>query len=130
MTEKFELYKCSVCGNLVQVLLNGAGELVCCGQNMELLQPKNSESDETLNEKHTPEIVDKGDIREIRMDKHPMMPEHYIMFVEAFSKNKNEAQIKYFHPEEAVVMDTKIKDLSAVSYCNIHGLYNDNQKEE
>ena len=131
MTEKFQLYKCNICGNLVEVLLSGAGELVCCGQNMELLHPKNSESDEMLSEKHSPVIEYNNGTREIRIDKHPMIPEHYIMFIECFSEDKNEAQIKYFYPEEQAVMQTNITDenLSAVSYCNIHGLYKDNKKE-
>ena len=47
MTEKLSLYKCSVCGNLVQVILSGGGELVCCGKPMTLLEPKNN-SDEML----------------------------------------------------------------------------------
>ena len=46
MTEKLELYKCSVCGNLVQVLLNGVGELNCCGQPMELLLAHHEENSE------------------------------------------------------------------------------------
>ena len=55
MTEKLELYKCSICGNLVQVLLSGVGELVCCNQPMEKLCPKINEDNE-LSEKHIPVI--------------------------------------------------------------------------
>ena len=131
MTEKFELYKCSVCGNLVQVLLTGTGELVCCGQNMEYVRAKNSQSDEMLNEKHTPVIENLDGIRTVHIGEHPMIPEHYIMFLECFSEDKNEAQIKYFYSNEDVVMKTNMQDenLSAISYCNIHGLYESSKEE-
>ena len=131
MTEKFELYKCSVCGNLVQILLAGAGGLVCCGQSMEQVKAKNSQSDEMLNEKHTPVIENSDGIRTVHIGEHPMIPEHYIMFLECFSEDKNEAQIKYFYPNEEVVMKTNIQggSLSAISYCNIHGLYESSKEE-
>ncbi|MCD8377306.1 MAG: desulfoferrodoxin FeS4 iron-binding domain-containing protein [Candidatus Gastranaerophilales bacterium] len=133
MTEKFELYKCNVCGNLVEVRLSGVGVLVCCGEPMELVRAKNTHDDEGLSEKHSPVIGFGSDSnREIRVIKHPMINEHYIMFVECISQDKNEAKIKYFYPEQEVIMRTDITDenLSARSYCNIHGLYNDNEKEE
>ena len=65
MTEKLELYKCNICGNLVQVILNGEGELVCCGQPMEHLIPQgvnegvNKEVNNPLTEKHTPAIEER-----------------------------------------------------------------------
>ena len=132
MTEKFELYKCSICGNLVEVMLTGAGELVCCGQKMELLKIQNAQNDEQLTEKHSPVIWHNNGISEIRTGPHPMIPEHYIMFTECFSEDKNEAQIKYFYPNDNPIMQTNIKDkhLSAISYCNIHGLYDDTKKKE
>ena len=59
MTEKLELYKCNICGNLVQVLLNGVGELVCCGEAMEKLEAKYEENNE-LGEKHVPKIAEEN----------------------------------------------------------------------
>ena len=56
MTEKLELYKCAVCGNIVEVVLSGAGELVCCGEAMEKLEPKTDELDDALKEKHIPVV--------------------------------------------------------------------------
>ena len=60
MTEKLELYKCNICGNLIQVLIPGIGELVCCGQPMEKLISKTNENNE-LSEKHVPIIEDENE---------------------------------------------------------------------
>ena len=57
--EKLEIYKCHVCGNIVQVLLNGMGELVCCGENMKHLEPQFEENE--LGEKHVPQIIEEND---------------------------------------------------------------------
>ena len=38
MTKRLQIYKCEVCGNIVEVLHEGVGELVCCNQPMKLMQ--------------------------------------------------------------------------------------------
>lgn len=133
MTEKFEIYKCNVCGNLVQVLLNGVGELVCCGEKMELISPHNQENDNGMSEKHSPTIttIDEN-TKEIKVENHPMTDEHYIMFVEYWSQDKNKMQMQFFKPEEKATMKTNIKcnNPTAISYCNIHGMYTNNRKGE
>lgn len=125
MTKKLELYKCNICGNIVEVLFSGIGELVCCGEAMEHLTPKNSDSDIALTEKHTPEIktYDEGTI--ISVLNHPMEKEHYITLIQSESENKNEVHIKYFYPDDKAEMSLpEIKNITnAISYCNIHGLY-------
>ena len=131
MTKKLELYKCNVCGNLVQVLLSGVGELVCCGETMKLITSKNSNNDIELTEKHSPvfEQEDNGEII-VKVVKHPMVNEHYIMFVETISATQDEIKINYFYPENEVIMKSCIdNNQTAQSYCNIHGLYV-TQKEE
>ena len=55
MTEKLQLYRCNICNNLVEVLIEGKGELVCCGQPMELITEHESDVKE-LNDKHVPVI--------------------------------------------------------------------------
>lgn len=133
MTNKLELYKCNICGNIVEVLVPGAGELVCCGEAMKLITPKNSDDDKMLTEKHTPviEFIEDNKVK-ISVANHPMIEEHYIMFIETISSDKNELKIKYFHPNEMAVMTSDIEDKNqqARSYCNIHGLYVSNNKEE
>ena len=82
-------YKCSICGNLVQVFLNGKGELVCCGEKMQHLIPNTAESDANLSEKHIPIIEQEEDKKYVRLKLHPMIPEHYIQFIEVYPKDKS-----------------------------------------
>jgi len=124
MTKKLEIYKCSVCGNVVQVLLPGMEALVCCGEKMQHLAIQNSNDERT--EIHSPLLTKtkNGEI-EVSVKKHPMERNHFINFIETISEDQNEVRIKYFIPcGEAVlnVPDTK-KPFTARSYCNIHGVY-------
>ena len=132
MTEKLEFYYCKLCGNLVQVLEEGAGELVCCGENMEHLVPQYEENE--LGEKHVPEIVtehegcETGMCREVKYVKlphHPMTKEHYIQFIEAQSKDKKYLYLKFLQPDEKAEFDiTNFEGESdAFEFCNIHGLW-------
>lgn len=129
MTEKLEIYKCNVCGNVVQVLLSGAGNLVCCGQNMEGLTPQYSENDE-LAEKHVPviETDEKGKI--VRLKSHPMIQEHYIQFIEVYSKDKKCVAIKFLEPNEIAEfrVESNLEDFDALELCNIHGLWKNNNQ--
>ena len=126
MTQKLELYKCNICGNIVEVVLSGEGELVCCGQPMELLAEKDY-SDEMLQEKHVPVIKMEEDNIEVRVGAvpHPMTEEHYIQFIEAYSKDKRYVKRKYLFPNEEPVLKLKCdcKDTMARELCNIHGLW-------
>lgn len=127
MTEKLELYRCAVCGNLVQVILNGAGELVCCGQLMEHLVPQKNEDSE-LAEKHVPLIEQEGNKRFVKLKYHPMLPEHYIQFIEVYTKDKTRLYLKYFEPNEAAECDITHfeENIEALEHCNIHGLWANN----
>lgn len=132
MTEKLEIYKCSICGNIVQVLMTGEGELVCCGEKMEHLEAQYEENE--LGEKHVPEIItawdgcDSGMCNErkfVILDKHPMLPEHYIQFIEVYKKDKSEVRIKYFNPNEKA--EYEVSDIRGTietrEHCNVHGLW-------
>lgn len=125
MTKKLELYKCNVCGNLVQVLLAGEGELVCCGEPMKLMAQQNSEADAQLTEKHTPVIYADGVETKVTVSEHPMVESHYIMFLQTISNDKDEICTKFLYPGSDAVMlvEGVNKDITAQSYCNIHGLY-------
>lgn len=124
MTEKLELYKCHICGNLVQVILNGNGELVCCGQPMEHLVPHQEESNE-LSEKHTPVIEGEEGRRFVRLKYHPMIPEHYIQFIEVYPKDKSTLHLKYLNPGDIAEFNITgfEEDVEALELCNIHGLW-------
>ncbi len=124
MTEKLELYKCEICGNLVQVLLSGVGELVCCGQPMKKLDAKFEENNE-LAEKHAPLIVEENDKKYVRLLNHPMTAEHYIQFIEVYNKDKSYFCLKYLKPEDLAEFEITSygENLEALEYCNIHGLW-------
>ena len=124
MTEKLEIYKCHICGNLIQVILSGVGELVCCGQPMEHLIPHKEEGNE-LAEKHTPVIEQEENSRFVRLKYHPMIPEHYIQFIEVYPKDKSRLYLKYLNPNEPAEFEiTHFEEImDALEYCNIHGLW-------
>ncbi len=126
MTEKLELYKCDICGNLVQVILPGVGELVCCGEAMRLLKAQTKEEGKT--EKHVPVFIKDNEGKDtviVGSTPHPMEESHYIMFIETISEDKDNLQLKYLHPgEEAkMVVEYKVGKTCALELCNIHGLW-------
>ena len=94
-TEKLQLYKCEICGNLVQVILNGAGELVCCNQPMTLQIPQHDKSE--LGEKHAPKTEFRDDKKFVQVISHPMIPEHYIQFIEVLDKDNKEVIVNNQH---------------------------------
>ena len=130
MTVKLQIYKCSICGSLVQVLLEGEGNLVCCGQEMELMGIQYDTNE--LGEKHTPKVELKDGKKFVNVIGHPMSEEHYIQFIETYTKDKNELHLKFFYPNEVPEMEAGLKndDFNSVEYCNIHKLWGDNRMLE
>ena len=127
MTLKLQIYKCNVCGNIVQILQEGDGNLVCCGEEMELMSIQ-YDADE-LGEKHKPKTVIKDREKYVNVIGHPMSKEHYIQFIETFTDDKNELHLKFFTPNEVPEMNIDFfgdKKVSTVEYCNIHHLWGDN----
>ena len=126
MTERLDLYKCNLCGNLIEVVLSGDGELVCCGKPMEYLEAKTNDSDYA--EKHVPvfsDTVDDGVEIRVGSQLHPMLNEHYIQFIEAISEDKNKLCRQYFTPQNPpiMVLKEKVGIQKAREFCNIHGLW-------
>jgi len=122
MTERLEIYKCEVCGNIVEVLHSGKGQLVCCGQPMKLLEEKTEEQGK---EKHLPvtEKTDKGINVKIGSVLHPMEEKHYIAWMEVVMKDG--VTRKFLNPKEApkAAFDIEGDILRVRAYCNIHGLW-------
>jgi len=120
--ETKQVYRCNVCGNIVEVLHVGGGELVCCDQPMELLEEKNE--DEGL-EKHVPiiEKTDEGVKVKVGTTAHPMKDEHYIEWIEVI--DNNDLIIKFLKPGEVpeAEFETSSDDVRARAYCNVHGLW-------
>jgi len=126
MTEKLNLYKCEICGNLVEVVIPGDGELVCCGKPMVYLEAK--KNDEMAGEKHVPVFThtdEGGLVIKIGAEPHPMIPEHYIMFIESISPDKNCVHRHYLYAGEApeMILEQYKNKIIAREYCNIHGLW-------
>lgn len=122
MAEKFQIYKCSVCGNIVEVVHGGAGELVCCGQSMELLDEKTADA---ATEKHVPVIekIDGGYKVKVGSVPHPMEEKHYIEWIELLADGKAYRQfLKPGMPPEAV-FNIQADSITAREHCNIHGLW-------
>ena len=124
MTERLDLYRCEICGNLVQVIIAGGGELVCCGQPMELDKGKTQEE---MQEKHIPVFISENgtDIVQVGTVLHPMNDDHYIMFIETISEDKNCVHLQYLHPgqEAKMLLEKKIGKMKAIEFCNLHGLW-------
>jgi len=123
MTRQLQVYKCDVCGNIVEVLESGAGELVCCGEPMTLQQEK---TEDAATEKHVPYIekVDGGvKVRIGRNAAHPMDQKHYIQWIELLADDR--ACRQFLKPGDApeAVFNVTGEDLSAREFCNIHGLW-------
>lgn len=128
-TEKLQLYKCEVCGNLVQVILSGAGELVCCGQPMKLQSIHHDKSE--TGEKHAPIVEFRENDRFVQVKSHPMLPEHYIQFIEIYKKDKSELHLKYLNPGDIAEFNITClpEEIDAIEFCNIHGLWGENKND-
>ena len=122
MAEKLQVYKCDVCGNIVEVLHGGAGELVCCGQPMALLTENTVDA---AKEKHVP-VIEKiaGGIKvKIGEVAHPMEDKHYIQWIEIIADGK--AYRQFLNPGEApeATFNIEADQVTAREYCNLHGLW-------
>lgn len=121
MTKKLQIYKCEICGNIVEVLHAGKGELVCCGQPMKLMEEKVQEEGA---EKHLPVVEKLKDriIVKVGSVQHPMEDKHYIEWIEVIGEK--ESFRKFFMPGSAPEVEFPVAKLKEVrTYCNIHGLW-------
>jgi superoxide reductase len=129
MTLKLQIYKCAVCGNLVQILQEGDGNLVCCGEEMKLMGIQYDVNE--LGEKHTPKIEIKEGKKFVNVIGHPMTNEHYIQFIETYTKDKNELHLKFFKPGDVPETESKLEGaFNSIEFCNIHNLWGDNKMLE
>jgi len=122
MTKLFDVYKCSVCGNIIKVVHASGGTLVCCGQPMVLQQEKTADAGK---EKHVP-VVEKtatGIIVKIGSVPHPMEEKHYIEWVEV--RTGENVYIRGFKPNEKPEAEFPVTDTNVKvrAFCNVHGLW-------
>lgn len=120
MLKNGQIFKCSICGNIVELLHAGGGQLVCCGLPMELQEENTVEA--SL-EKHIPVIEEREGSWIIKVGSvaHPMEETHYIEWIEA--ETAMGVCKKFLKPGDAPEMKIDEKVLSARAYCNLHGLW-------
>ena len=128
MSEDLYLYKCNICGNIIEVAVDGGGQLVCCGEEMEKLKAQHQD---IYAEKHVPSVHFEGDLHQqmvfitIGEVEHPMTEEHHIQFIEAYSKDGVYIKRKRLKPHEKPELHFQCSssDMIVRAYCNIHGLW-------
>ena len=122
MTKVHEVYRCNVCGNIVEVLHIGKGTLVCCGEDMELMVPQTADEGK---EKHVPVIIQKGDDVVIKVGEvaHPMVEKHFIEWIEIIADQTSCRKFLAAGDEPQASFCVQAKSLQARVYCNIHGLW-------
>jgi superoxide reductase len=130
MAKQNQIYKCNTCGNIIEILHAEAGQLVCCGQPMELLKEKNG--DEGL-EKHVPVIEElsanvcqgkDGFKVKVGSIAHPMETGHYIEWIEIIPADGKRGK-KFLRPGDKPEVEfyTREEIIGARTYCNVHGLW-------
>jgi superoxide reductase len=120
MAKQLEIYKCEVCGNIVEVLHSGAAPLVCCGKNM-TLQSENTV--DAAKEKHVP-VIEKGNgtiTVKVGSVPHPMEVKHYIEWIEILADGKAYRQFLTPGAKPEAVFNLSADQVVAREYCNLHG---------
>jgi len=123
MTNNLQIYKCELCGNIVEMLHGGDGELVCCGQPMKLFVENTVDA---AKEKHIP-VVEKiagGFKVKVGSVAHPMEEKHYIEWIQVIADD-GRVYRKFLKPGQApeAVFMIDAETITAREYCNIHGLW-------
>ena len=123
MAKLREIYKCNICGNIVEVLHAGVSQLVCCNEDMELMKEKTEDSSV---EKHVPYIEKTSDgvlVKVGQNQDHPMLEEHYIEWIQVIADGA--AYRKFLKPNDKPQAKFEIKadQFEAREYCNVHGLW-------
>ncbi len=122
MTERLQVYKCEVCGNIVEVLHGGEGELVCCKQPMKRFVENTVDA---AKEKHVPVVEETAEGIKVKVGSvaHPMEEKHYIEWIEIIADTKICRQ--FLNPGDApeATFNISAQQVTAREYCNLHGLW-------
>lgn len=122
MAKRMEVFKCDVCGNIVEGLHGGAGDLVCCGQEMKLFKENTVDA---AKEKHVP-VVEKvagGFKVTVGAVAHPMEDKHYIEWIEVIAGDKIYRQFLKPGAAPEAFFPIEAASVKAREYCNLHGLW-------
>jgi superoxide reductase len=122
MADLHQVYKCGVCGNILEVVHAGAGiNLVCCGQAMILMKENSIDASK---EKHVP-VVEKGATLKVKVGSvpHPMEEKHYIEWIEVIADGRSYKKFLKAGDKPEAEFNVKADDAIVRAYCNIHGLW-------
>ncbi len=123
MTNEKKFFRCNVCGNIVGMIHDGGGKLVCCGQEMEMLVANTTDA---AQEKHVPVAIKDGTklTVEIGSVPHPMVEEHHIMWIAVMQGDKvQRATLKAGDAPKAEFCIKEDGAFTVYEYCNLHGLW-------
>ncbi len=122
MSERLEIYKCEVCGSMIEVLHSGKGEFLCCGEKMKLCKENSTDA---AKEKHVPVIekIEGGYKVKVGSVSHPMEEKHYIEWIELIADGK--VYRKFLNPGDIpeAIFEIEAEKVTAREYCNLHGLW-------
>ena len=123
MTERFQVYKCDSCGNIVEMLHAGQGQMFCCGKIMRVLSENTVDASV---EKHVPIISKVGEDIDVKVGSvaHPMEKDHYIEWIEVIKDGRTMFR-QYLNPGDApeAKFKTDAKGVVVREFCNLHGLW-------
>jgi superoxide reductase len=123
MTHKMQVYKCEKCGNIVEMLHGGAGQMICCGEPMKLYQENTTDA---AKEKHVPVVEKTADGFKVAVGSvaHPMSAEHYIEWIQVITED-GRAYRRFLKPGDApeATFCIEADQVTAREYCNLHGLW-------
>jgi superoxide reductase len=122
MTEKFQIYKCEFCENMVEITRCGSGQLICCGQPMQLCMENR---DETIRPSHIPvlERTSLGLMVRVGIIEHPMEQKHHIEWIEVIAEGMICRQFLRQGDTPSALFDSRVSPTIVREYCNRHGLW-------
>ena len=122
MAERLEVYKCEVCGNIVEVLHGGKGKLTCCNKPM-VLQKENTV--DAAKEKHVPVVEKTAEGFKVKVGEaaHPMEEKHYIQWIEIIADDKTYRQFLDPGGDPEATFNIQADQVTAREYCTLHGLW-------
>ena len=122
--DKHRFYICKHCGNIIGMIECSGVHVVCCGEEMTLLEPNTSDG---AHEKHVPIVTVEGNKITVKIGSapHPMLAEHHISWV--YLQTEKGGQRKNLEigtePQVSFLITEDDKPLAAYAYCNLHGLW-------
>ncbi|MCX8012285.1 MAG: desulfoferrodoxin [Desulfobacterota bacterium] len=122
MAKMLEIYKCEICGNIVELVHEGKGELVCCGKPMKLFVENTVDA---AKEKHVPVVENTSTGVKVKRGSvaHPMEEKHYIEWIEVIAGGKVYRQFLKPGDTPEATFAIPPSQLTAREYCNLHGLW-------